>query len=314
MSFRAPDVLWLLAAVPVVLLLLQARERRRREWAERFVASSLRPSPRWSVRLLRPLVLCVAATLALVALAGPRWGRERIEVRGTAANRVLILDLSNSMLAEDVGTSRLTAAKAIGRRIIDAHEGRVGLVVFEGSAEVISPLTTDRDAVITLLESLEAGETGEPGSSFAAGIREALRLVGERSTEPADFILISDGEERGGQSEQAAGEAAARRVPIRTVTLGQEAGAAIPLRDERGRQVITRADPSAMAAIARATGGVAYHNPFGADALRDLASPPSRSAVGGAEDVEIPLERFQWPLAASLLCFMVASLLHRGAE
>jgi Ca-activated chloride channel homolog len=312
-SFRAPEVLWLLAAAPVALLFLQSRESRRLDWTERFAAAAAR-RPRRSLRLARPAVLAVAFALAVSALAGPRWGRERIEVHGSTANRVLILDISNSMLAEDVGTSRLTAAKAIGRRIIDEHQGRIGLVVFEGAAEIISPLTTDGEAVVTLLESLEAGETGEPGSSFAAGIREALRLVNDRPSEPADFILISDGEERGGQSGPAAQEAAARAVRIRTVMLGQPAGASIPIRDEQGRQVVTSADPSTLAAIARATGGRAYENPFGADALRDLAGPPARTAAAGAEEVEIPIERFQWPLAASLGLLLLGSLLHRGAE
>src|SRR5207253_406046 len=73
-------------------------------------------------------------------------------------NRALVVDVSLSMAAEDVGTSRLDAAKAIAKRIIAAHSGRVGLVVFENGADVVSPLTSDGDAVAALVDSLQPGE------------------------------------------------------------------------------------------------------------------------------------------------------------
>lgn len=313
LSFRQPEWLWLLVAAPVALLFLIGRERRRRSLADRFVSESLRSGSRL-VRSMRPFGLAIALGLGVLGLAGPRWGHETAEVRGNSANRVILLDASNSMLAEDVGTSRLTAAKAIARRIIESHEGRIGMVVFEGTAQIVSPLTTDRDAVLTLLDSIEAGESGEPGSNLSAAIREGLRLVDVRSGEATDFVLISDGEERGGDGEEAAQEAAARKIAIRTVTIGTAAGAAISLHDEKGNPVITRADASVLAEIARASGGRAYVNPFGADAARDLSSGYARGRTAAPEKVSIPIERFQWPLGTALALFFLASLAHRGAE
>lgn len=313
MSFRDPEWLWLLVALPAVLLLLIARERQRRSLANRFVSESLRRSSQF-IRAVRPFLITVALAAAVVAYAGPRWGHETVEVRGSSANRIVVLDASNSMLAEDVGTSRLIAAKAVARRVIQSHEGKVGLIVFEGTPQIVSPLTTDSAAVITLLESIEAGESGEPGSNIGAAIREALKLVDIRNAESTDFVLISDGEERGGDAAEAAQEAAGRKIGVRTVTIGTAAGASIPLHDEGGNAVVTKADAGLMAEIARASGGRAFENPFGADVVRELAAASSRDRNSAAEQVEIPIERFQWPLGAAILFFFAASVTHRGAE
>ncbi|MCU1349290.1 MAG: hypothetical protein JWO56_2320, partial [Acidobacteria bacterium] len=210
-TFRALSLLWLLALVPFALAFLVARERHRARLARRFVAERLRGVAN-VLRPLRPWILGIALALALVALAGPRRGFTTMPIEEREANRVIAIDVSNSMLANDVGTTRLEAAKAIAKRIIDAHQGRVGLIAFEMTGDVVSPLTTDGEAVSALVDTLEAGEIGAPGTDFGGAIQTAMRLVGADPSQRGDVVIISDGEDQGTHLADALRQAKARGV------------------------------------------------------------------------------------------------------
>src|SRR5881397_3014105 len=173
-TFAAPQFLWLALAVPIALLFFLARERQRIATARRFVTERLRGVAN-PARVVRPLLIGVALLAGVIAVAGPQAGFTVVPVEQRESNRVLVIDVSLSMLAEDVGTSRLDAAKAIAKRIIAAHQGRIGLVIFEASAEVIAPLTSDGDAVGALLDSIDAGEIGLAGSDAGAALVKAAR-------------------------------------------------------------------------------------------------------------------------------------------
>ena len=124
MTFRSPEWLWLLAAVPLLLPFLIARERRRTYIARRFVSERLRGIGN-PLRIARPYVLALATAAVSVALAGPYAGFTTVAVTTREANRVIAIDVSNSMAAEDIGTARLAGAKGIARRLIERHQGRV---------------------------------------------------------------------------------------------------------------------------------------------------------------------------------------------
>src|SRR6185436_2273814 len=195
MTFRALSLLWLLALVPFVLLLLVMRERLRAQIARRFTSEHLRGVAN-PARALRPWLIALALLGAVVALAGPYAGYTLVPIMAREANRVLVIDVSNSMAAEDVGTSRLSAAKAIAKRLAEAQEGRIALLVFEASPDVVSPLTSDTDAVIALLDTLQQGEVGQPGSDLGTALIAALRLIETDPLQKADIVVISDGEDQ----------------------------------------------------------------------------------------------------------------------
>jgi Ca-activated chloride channel family protein len=317
MTFRDPRLLWLLAALPFATVWLVARERSRERLARLFVAERLRGVSN-PVRVLRPWLTALGLAAAIVALAGPQFGftMQRIEAR--EANRVILLDVSLSMNAEDVGTSRLDAAKAVAKRIIAAHPGRIGLVIFENDAEVVSPLTSDGDAVAALVDSIEAGEIGDPGSNVGKALLTALKLSDVDPTQKADFVLISDGEDQGHRLGDAIARVKARGVSVSTVLIGTPNGATIPageqrvLTDDAGEVVHTAARPDVLQSIAQATGGTLFVNPFGEHALDALA------ASGGThveeKEVRVPIDRYQWPLALAFGCLMLGSFVNRGAE
>ena len=317
MSFRSMNLLWLLAVVPFALLFLLARERLRTRLARRFASERLRGVSN-PARVLRPWLIALALVGAFLALAGPSAGFTLVPITARESNRVLVIDVSNSMGAEDVGASRLGGAKAIAKRLAAAQPGRVALLVFEGTPDVISPLTTDADAVIALLDTLQTGEVGEPGSDIGAAILGALRLIETDPTQKADIVVLSDGEEQGNRAEEAIQRAKQRGIPVSTVLIGTADGATIPtgrgpLRDAGGDTVTTYARPDVLREVASGTGGTMLENPFGERALEPLMD----RTAGGRErqtHARVPIERYQWPLALAFLLFVGASVVNRGAE
>jgi len=317
MTFRAPQLLWLALLVPLALVFFVARERRRLRIARRFVSERLRGVAN-PLRGLRPWLAALALLGCVIALAGPEAGFRVVPIEQRESNRVIVIDVSLSMDARDVGTSRLEAAKAIAKRIIEAQSGRVGLVIFESAAEVVSPLTSDGDAVEALLDSIQAGEVSNPGSDLSAALNAALRLAGGDPAQRGDIVLISDGEDQSSRLDDAIAKLAQRGVPVSTILVGTAGGSTIPrtegggvLVDDNGQVVTTYAHPEALQKIARATGGTFYANPFGEHALDSLA------ATGGTlkqKNVRVPIERYQWPLAFACVALFLGSLANRGAE
>ena len=317
MSFRSTSLLWLLALVPFALLLLVTRERLRARIGRRFASEHLRGVAN-PARVLRPWLLALALLAAIVALAGPYRGFTLVPILAREVNRVLIIDVSNSMAAEDVGTSRLSAAKAIAKRLADAQEGRVALIVFEASADVVSPLTSDTDAVVSLLETLQPGEVGEPGSDVGTAILAAMRLIEADPLGNADIVLISDGEDQGARADDAIRRAKSRGVSISTVLIGSAQGSTIrtpngPLRDSSGEVVTTYARPDVLREIAGATGGKMLTNPFAEHALDPLLGSARRAGIR-VTHARIPIDRYQWPLAFAVFALFCGSLVNRGAE
>ncbi|HEX8172399.1 MAG TPA: VWA domain-containing protein [Thermoanaerobaculia bacterium] len=316
MSFRDVTLLWLVALVPFACAFLVMRERTRTRLARRLVSERLR-GVSLPARALRPWLLGIALLGATLALAGPYAGYTLVPIVAREANRVILIDVSNSMAAEDVGTSRLSAAKAIAKRLADAQQGRVALVVFEGAPDVVSPLTSDTDAVAALIDTLQPGEVGQPGSDLGSAILGAMQLVESDPSQKADLVLISDGEEQGARVTEAVQRAKSRAIPVSTILLGTSQGATIPtgrgpLRDASGDVVTTYARAGTLREIASGTGGTMLENPFAEHALDPLLG--TARATARQTHARVPVERFQWPLGLAVMAIFAASFVNRGAE
>lgn len=312
---------WLLALVGVLPLAwwLVARERLRRRLSARFISERLRGEP-LSLRGWRPYLLAVALAATALALAAPRFGTEKRVVAVSTHNRVLVIDLSNSMLARDVGTSRLDAAKSLLQRVLSGTGGRIALVAFEKRAEVVSPLTTDTEAVASLLETLATGETPEGGSDIGEGVRTAIVAADVTEARAADVVVVSDGEDQGSSVDLAINDARMRRVRVHTIMVGTAEGSNIvadegPLRDEEGVEIRTQASATALQRLARQTGGEFFSNPFSAGAVARLEQTLRHRAIASSDqqEVQVPLERYQWPLSLAAFAALLASFIHRGA-
>lgn len=328
-----PFLLHLIALLPALVLVgLLLWWRRRREVAEalgdpalvrRLAGGDLRRFPARRAALLLP-----AAALLGVAAAGPRWGNA-FAPAGTHGDVVLVLDASNSMLAEDVPPSRLEREREAARGLVGRlGGGRIGLVAFGGSGHVLSPLTSDAAAVHLYLDALSPQVVNQSGTSLYSALRHALELLGPTGQDgaPGSIVLVSDGEalDPPRMVDLSVEEAVRRGVPIHTVGIGTAAGAPIPDHDDiSGRRIgfkrepdgtvaISRLDAATLQRIARETGGTYT----GATDARSIAALAAAAARGGRATVgrgqSLPDNRYAWPLALALLLIAVDTLVERG--
>ncbi len=271
--FALPWLLPLAVVLPLVFLVLMRRARRERERrlqrlgtldvVRRLVPDSVLAGGNW-----RAARLGLAAALAGVALAGPRWGFERTVVRSSGVDMVLAVDASLSMLATDEQPNRLERVKQEIRRLRALSPGdRVGLLAFAGRSYVLSPITVDGGALDLFLDNLDPSIVGQAGSSLSATITQGTDLLAlTKSGADRALVVLSDGEgfEPVAEVTAAAKRAAAQSVSLVMVGFGTPAGSSIPItvdgksaekRDENGQIVITRYSPTRLQAAATAANG-----------------------------------------------------------
>ncbi len=262
----------------------------------------------------------IAAALALLglALAGPQWGAQEVEEQTRAVSVVLALDISASMWAEDVEPNRLERQQLEARRLVDELAGqRVGLVAFAGAAYPLAPLTVDHSALHLYVDALDPTAAGTPGSSPAAAIREALKLLSEDRTDGGDraIVILSEGEAHDdpGAVAAAARAAAAAGVRLYAVVIGSGRAEPIPRHDALGRRiggykldaqgevVLSRMSAEPLAGAARLTGGFWARADEGGVA-RVLAALSGLERGRGARVRHVRwTPRFQWFVALGLL-------------
>ena len=216
----------------------------------------------------RSLRLGVAALLAAIALAGPRWGEEATVLRGEGIDIVLALDASLSMLATDERPTRLERLKQEVRRLRAASGGdRFALLAFAGRSYILSPLTVDDGALDLFLDNLDPSIVGQAGSAISRAINQGTDLLqASRSAGDRALVVMSDGEAFEDQQEilRAAERAGKAGIAVVTVGFGTAEGSTIPIRDgervdvkrdENNEIVVTKYQPGVLRAAADAAQG-----------------------------------------------------------
>ena len=317
MSFGAPLWFYALALLPALLALFFWNERRRVDLLRRLVAARLQPALTASVsarkRRARFALLLAGLACVIVALAQPRLGYTFEQSRRKGRDVLLAVDVSKSMLANDVPPSRLERAKLAAQDLINALPGdRVGLIAFAGTAFLQAPLTIDYSAVLASVSELNPDIIPRGGTDIAEAIRVAAEAFGKGESANRALVLFTDGEELEESAVQAARDQA-ENFRVFTVGVGSKDGSLIPtaderggtsfVKDEKGEYVKSRLDEARLSEIAQATGG--FYLPLG-------GGPATMKTIfdqglGKMEERDIdarqsrrPIERYQWPLAAGL--------------
>ena len=273
MIWQSPVRLWLLLGVLALAVAYLVAQRRRSRYAVRFTNLRLldRVAPRrptWRRHLPAGLFLAMLALL-VVGFARPT---AEVRVPRERATVMVAVDVSTSMLATDVEPDRLGAAKTAARRFVDGlpAEFNVGLVAFAGSAAVLVPPSTDREALHNGLDRLAEGVTGVQGTAIGEAISTSLGAVqaldDKAATEPppARIILLSDGANTSGMDPmEAAAAAVAVEVPVHTISFGTPSGFV----DRGGRPIQVPVDGETLQAVAEQTGG-GFHQAGTSDELR----------------------------------------------
>lgn len=303
------------AALALLLLALAARRRRRQAaaaWSAALGAEAMTIG-RWS-----PWLLAIVGLLVGVGIAGPRWGLASRATESRALNVVFVMDVSRSMLAQDVAPSRLLRASGLARRLVQDLQGdRLGLVAFSARGYLLSPLTLDQSAIALQLDALDPDMASEGGSNLAAAIGQAKLVLGG-ATQGGDraIVVFSDGESFEGQSalEEAGRALRQARVTLIVIPVGDVRGARIPEagggfhKDDQGNEVITSRRDDELKALADAAEGVlipaAASDPAGE--ARRVLSQLQRAPASDRATADLVPRAWWFALGAAVLLLLQA--------
>ena len=321
MRFVNPIFLILTAIVPVAGL-WWAFLRARREKALKKITLNV---PKSSVSGVQMGLVIAGLALSLFAAARPQWGRVTEKTVERSRNVVVAIDVSRSMLAQDVRPNRLERAKADVADLIDSLEGdRCALVAFRRTGVVICPLTTDHAYLRSALEQLTPESAPRGETDLGSAIRAALDALDPAADDHNAIILISDGGDLRGEALQNAEIAKRRGIPIFTVGIGDpKRGAAIPSEDGRGEQkfqgqsVRVKLEETALKAIADASKGRYVPLATAGTAETTLGAIYRRflrqvAAKEQNEEAERAAERYQIFLVPGLCLLIAGAALSKG--
>lgn len=322
MEWQTPQFLYLILPLCLSWLgLALFSEKRRQRAREAFIASAMqgRILPASSrIRFWCKLLLFeFALATALIALAGPRFGTQIEQVVPRGSDLYVLIDVSRSMLADDVVPSRLERAKADVSSLVNRLNGeRIGLIAFAGKAVVKCPLTIDYDSFRRALMELDPNSAPRGGTAIGDAIRKAVEVFHAGTQRDQAVLLITDGDDQESFPLEAATVAAERKVTVFTVGLGDSgSGARIPGQagassfvEFEGQQVWSKLNGSLLSDIALKTNGV--YIPAGTRSydLGELYTQHLQGRTGDQSETQQRIrksERFQVFLSLSLLALLV---------
>jgi len=329
-------MLYLLWLVPALVLLFAWAAARRRAALRRFVDDELleriglsqnRPARAWKAALF-----ILAFSLVAFAAARPAWNPKPQTIERRGRDVMILLDVSKSMLAEDLAPNRLERAKIAIKDMVERLQGdRVGLIAYAGTAVLKVPLTTDYGFFGLVLDDIDVESVSRGGTKIGDAVRKTLdEGFDNEEKKYKDIILITDGEDHDSFPVEAAEEAAQKGVRIIAIGLGDEnEGRRIPLTDERGnryyltyngQEVWSRLDASTLRKMANATPGGKYLNvatgaiDLGDVYLKLIASEEKREIE--TKTMQLYEEKFQIFLAMALVLLAAEAVVgerRRGA-
>ena len=328
MQFAQP--LWLLAGLAACAFLFwryRQFENQQRTTLARFASMRLLDKLTASVsparRRAKQVLIILGVFCLFVALARPQAGYEWQETHRKGLELLFAVDTSKSMLAQDVKPDRLSRAKLAVHDLVDKLDGdAVGLLAFAGNAFLQCPVTLDYDAFRESLDALDTKVIPRGGTDIAAAIREAEAVYKTRTAAEKILVLITDGEDLGGEGIAAAKEAANNGVKIFAVGIGGTTGELVPIpsenggtefvRDTSGQLVKSHLDEATLKQIVGTTGGL--YQPLGqqGEGLNEIYNQGLASFTRhdlSSRQAKVPLEQFHWALLAALGCFIAEMLI-----
>jgi len=326
LQFEHPYFLWFLALYPLFVLLFVLRQRWKKRALERFgsweMVMKLIPdrSPfrvRWKFLMLSAAYLSIC-----LGLSNPRIGSKFEEVKREGIDLVIALDVSNSMLAEDIKPNRLNRAKqAISKLIDKLQDDRIGIVVFAGDAMLQLPFTNDYAAAKLFLSSVSTESVQYQGTSIGGAIALAVRSLPPGGVRNKAIIVISDGEDHEENALEEAKTAKSAGIIIHTIGIGLEGGSPIPTyeqgrnvgfkKDSDGGIVISRMNPEVLTQVAMAGGGKfiqSSQSDIGLETLFTQISSMDKAELGTKTFTDFE-DRFQWFLAGFVFLLFLEFLI-----
>jgi Ca-activated chloride channel family protein len=317
-----PDYLWALLLIPLsVLLFLSVTRWKKRALGtlgDRKVVDQMIPMVSFSRPLLKFVLFIVAYGLLIIGLADPQVGSKTEEEKHKGADIMVLLDVSNSMLSQDMVPNRLENAKqALAQLIDNLHSDRIGIVVFAGEPYVQLPMTTDYSAAKLFLNTINTGMVPTQGTAIGSAIDMAMDNFDFKDGTGKAMIIITDGENHEDDAVIAAKKAADKDVMVNVIGMGSENGAPIPVfqdgkqvgfhTDSAGHTIISKLDEDMCREITAAGNGAyvrATNANTGLNIIMNQVSKVQRKTFDSKtfKDFE---DRFQFFLAFAFLLLVI---------
>ncbi len=314
MRFNHPDAVFLFFLVPLLLaLFLYQGRRRRKAWqalADHPLRAKLMPnrSP-WRI-LVKNTLKALALGFLVLALMEPQWGTKEEEVTIKGADLMLVLDVSNSMLAQDVKPSRLERMKRKLKDLLDILAGdRVGLIAFAGRSFLLSPLTIDYGTLELFVDELSPNTIPVQGTDLSGALSLAIKAMSDKDSAKA-IMIFSDGEDFSEKLDKVIDVLKEKKIKVFALGFGTPEGAPIPegsggfKTNSEGQMVVSQLKEEALKDLALETGG-AYVRAVSGDAdLKQLYVKGVRGALELSElkaaRKQVWESRYYWPLGIAL--------------
>ncbi len=266
--FAHPEFLYLLFVLPALLVFYVYTRRLRRKALKRYgnpeLLAELMPEVSSKRHHLKFWLLFGAIAMVIIVIAGPQFGSKLETVKRQGVEIMVCLDVSNSMLAEDVQPNRLAKAKQMLSRLTDDFTNdKLGLIVFAGDAFTQLPITSDYVSAKMFLSSINPSMVSTQGTAIGAAINLAMRSFTPSETSDKAIILITDGENHEDNAVEAAAAAAEKGIHVNIIGMGDPKGSPIPIdensnymKDREGNVVITKLNEQMCQEIAAAGHGI----------------------------------------------------------
>ncbi|MBQ5843288.1 MAG: VWA domain-containing protein [Alistipes sp.] len=320
-QFANPHILWLLVVIPVMIAILMIISYRNRRSLAVFgnpaILKDLMPdiSP-WRVKI-KSILFLTAVTAVIFAAARPQFGSRLEEQKSHGIEMMLVVDVSNSMLAEDFAPNRLDRTRyAIDKLFASLDQDRVGLVVFAGEAKVQLPITTDYRMARSFAKRISPSLVSVQGTEIGQAISLASLSFSKNRDAGHVMILITDGETHDSSALEAAQRAAEQGIKIFAIGIGTPEGAPVKvdgefIKDENDEMVVSRLNEELLQQITAATDGGYIRATNAAFGLEEIAAEINKIEEGELSTLRFEEynEQFQWILAVAAILLLLESLL-----
>lgn len=325
-KFEHPYYFYLFLALPVMLILVilyfRSIQLNLKKIGELRLLNILRPNVSYSKRVLRIVLFLMAFSSLILAVCNLQTGSKLKEVKREGADLMICLDVSNSMLAQDLTPNRLTRARFALEKMVDQLNGdRLGIVIFAGEAFVQLPITTDYSAAKLFIDAINPGMVPVQGTNLADAIRLASESFSKETGKNKAIILITDGEDHEEDAINAAEEASKNDIMISTIGIGSETGVPIPLienginkgyrKQKDGQPVITRLNAPLLQEIAAKGNGVfvqASQSDLGLERVIDKINQLEKASIETKIYTDYE-DQFQWFIGLTLLLLLIEMLI-----
>ncbi|GMQ78748.1 MAG: VWA domain-containing protein [Anaerolineae bacterium] len=327
MVFGNPQFLTLLILVPFTALFLAWASKQRSKALDRLgenaLIKRLTANINWKGRRWQTALSLVALTLLIIAVARPQWGTEVREIEQEGLQVMIALDVSQSMMAEDIKPNRLSRAKLEIADLMQRLDGdEVGLVLFSGASFIQVPLTSDYMTALNYLDNAGPHSISRPGTVIGDAIRTAMSGFDPELNSQKVLIVMTDGEDRETDPLAAAQEVASEDVLIYTIGFGTEEGEPVPVtdnqgnilgykEDETGQVVLSRLDEGTLMGIAQTGNGKYYRATAAGQELDQLLGE-----IDNLQRTQLQtrfetrhIERYQFFLGLAVLSLVIGELI-----